>query len=138
MRGVRPHKFPSHDLLRGIKDEAKPLFQKILAVSLCGSIFWPEPGIPRARKQPGMNILGEKHEKKCEETYPGQNPRHVPPKNGGTRTGPRGLSASVPCGDAAVFLQPLQLFSYFYFSVPGILGQAVAFAGEDQELVGDA
>jgi hypothetical protein len=44
----------------------------------------------------------------------------------------------VPCGDAAVFLQPLQLFADFDFSVPGILCQRVAFAGEDQEFVGNA
>ena len=38
---------------------------------------------------------------------------------------------SVYCGHATVFLQPLQLFSYFDFAVPGILAEAVAFAGED-------
>jgi hypothetical protein len=38
---------------------------------------------------------------------------------------------SVPCRDAAVFLQPLQFFPYFDLAVPGILAQAVTFAGED-------
>jgi len=32
----------------------------------------------------------------------------------------------------AVFLQPVQLFADFYFAVPGIFVEAVAFAGEDQ------
>lgn len=39
---------------------------------------------------------------------------------------------------AAVFFQPLQFFADFDFSVPGILAKAVAFAGEDQEFIGDA
>jgi hypothetical protein len=37
----------------------------------------------------------------------------------------------VPCWHAAVLLQPLQLFPHLDLAVPGILIQAVAFAGED-------
>ncbi len=39
--------------------------------------------------------------------------------------------------NSAVLLQPFQLFAHFDFAVPGIFVEGVAFAGEDQELVGD-
>lgn len=45
---------------------------------------------------------------------------------------------SVSCRDAAILLQPVQFFAHFDFAVPGILGQAVAFAGEDQQGVGNS
>jgi hypothetical protein len=47
-------------------------------------------------------------------------------------------SKSIRRWHAAVFLQPLQFFAHFDLSVPGILAQAVAFAGEDQQGVGNA
>jgi hypothetical protein len=45
---------------------------------------------------------------------------------------------SVNYWDAPVFLEPLQLFANFDFSVPRVLAQAVTFAGKDQQGVRDA
>ena len=64
--------------------------------------------------------------------------KQVPPGLLRPRVGMTNLKGSVPCWRAAVFFQPLQFFSYFDFAVPGIFGERVAFAGEDQELVWDA
>src|SRR5579872_490375 len=43
------------------------------------------------------------------------------------------------CGwDAAIFFQPLQFFANFDLSVPGILAEAVAFAGKDEQRLRNA
>jgi hypothetical protein len=60
---------------------------------------------------------------------------HMPPLRGWGRV-VRSASFhadSISCWNAAVFLQPLQFLAHFDFAVPGILAQAVAFAGEDQQ-----
>ena len=63
----------------------------------------------------------------------GQNPRPVSQRMRDKDGAPSGslLIESVAGGDGTVFLQPLYFFPYFDFAVPGILAQAVAFAGED-------
>lgn len=54
-----------------------------------------------------------------------------PAKNAGLRMTSLVEEESVGSWHAAVLLEPLQLFSYFDFAVPGIFAEAVAFAGED-------
>jgi hypothetical protein len=39
---------------------------------------------------------------------------------------------------SAVFFQPLQFFANLDLAMPWVLAQSVAFAGENQEFVGDA
>jgi hypothetical protein len=57
MRESSSNPFAASDPRSGSTHNANPLFQNILAVSPCGSRFWPDIPLPRARKPLAMSIL---------------------------------------------------------------------------------
>ena len=67
MREGSCNQFFLTDPPNGVQFEAKSLFRNILAVSPCGSRFYPDPARSPPRKLLRMNILGGLKKKMCED-----------------------------------------------------------------------
>src|SRR5450631_2864040 len=73
MRESSPNNFSTSAPLSGSHSQAKSLFRNILAISPCGSIFYPDPTRSIAHNYLRMNTL-ENRQKKYGETSPSQSP----------------------------------------------------------------
>jgi hypothetical protein len=76
MRESSPNSFSTADPRTASQSECKSLFQNILAVSPCGSIFCAGSSIPLPHKFLRMNILGNRRKKNIARglAYPGEKP----------------------------------------------------------------